>query len=252
DIAAATANPARVIGLHFFSPAHIMKLLEIVVPDSADDTTLATAVAVAKKLRKVPVIAGVCDGFIANRIMSAYRREAEYMIEDGAMPWDVDAAMVDFGLPMGVFQMGDLAGLDISWAMRKRQAAMRDPNLRYVDVGDRLCEMGRFGRKTGRGYYNYDASGKGAPAPEVEALILAESARKGILRRSMTSADVMARILAAMQAEGRKILEEGIARSADDIDVVMVNAYGFPRWKGGPMFLSENDSGVATLRGGES
>ena len=239
EIAKATSKPARVIGLHFFSPAHIMKLLEIVVSDVVDDTTLATAVTFAKSLRKIPVLAGVCDGFIANRIMSAYRREAEYMIEDGAMPWDVDAAMVGFGLPMGIFQMGDLAGLDISWAMRKRQAATRDPDTRYVDVGDKLCEMGRFGRKTGRGYYIYDQSGQGSPDPEVEDLILAESARKGITRQPMTGQEIMARILAVMQAEGRQLLDEGIARSPSDIDVVMVNAYGFPRWKGGPMFMAQ-------------
>ena len=245
EIAESTARPANVVGLHFFSPAHIMKLLEIVVPDRIDDTTLATALAFAKQLRKTPVLAGVCDGFIANRIMSAYRREAEYMIEDGAMPWDVDQAMVAFGLPMGIFQMGDLAGLDISWAMRKRQAVSRDPNQRYVDVGDKLCEMGRFGRKTGRGYYLYEGGDKGTPDPEVEALILAESTRKDITRRAMTSHEMMSRILGAMQAEGQRILDDGIARSADDIDVVMVNAYGFPRWRGGPMFMAENIKGAS-------
>lgn len=235
EIAAGTTDPARIIGLHFFSPAHIMKLLEIVVPDQTSDTTLSTAVAFAKRLRKIPVLAGVCDGFIANRIMSAYRREAEYMIEDGAMPWDVDRAMVGFGFPMGIFQMGDLAGLDISWAMRKRQAATRDPAERYVDIGDKLCDMGRFGRKTGRGYYLYEDGNSGQPDPEVASLIEAESARKGITRAPLSDDDIMARILHAMQAEARQILAERVAQSADDIDVVMVNAYGFPRWRGGPM-----------------
>lgn len=238
EIARATADPARVVGLHFFSPAHIMKLLEIVVPDGLADDVLATVVRFAKTLRKTAVLVGVCDGFVANRIMSAYRREAEYMIEDGALPWQVDAAMVAFGLPMGIFAMGDLAGLDISWAMRKRQAATRDPAQRYVDVGDKLCEMGRFGRKTGRGYYLYPEGEKPAPDPEVEALILAESARKGIVRIQMTDAEIMSRILDAMQREAQAILDEGIARSAADIDVVMVNAYGFPRWRGGPMFMA--------------
>ena len=250
EIAASTSNPNRVIGLHFFSPAHIMKLLEIVVPETTDDATLSTSVAFAKRLRKIPVLAGVCDGFIANRIMSAYRREAEYMIEDGAMPWDVDAAMTDFGLPMGIFQMGDLAGLDIAWAMRKRQAATRDPAQRYVDVGDKLCEMGRYGRKTGRGYYLYDDAGKGAPDPEVEALILAESARKGITRRPMDAQTIMGRILGAMQSEGQNILDERIARSASDIDVVMVNAFGFPRWLGGPMHLQGLDSPLTSITEG--
>ncbi|MCH2164304.1 MAG: 3-hydroxyacyl-CoA dehydrogenase NAD-binding domain-containing protein [Marinovum sp.] len=238
QIAKITRDPSRVIGLHFFSPAHIMKLLEIVVPEGLADTVLATACAFAKALKKIPVLAGVCDGFIANRIMSAYRREAEFMIEDGAMPWDVDRAMLDFGLPMGVFAMGDLAGLDISWAMRKRHAATRDPSQRYVDIGDKLCEMGRFGRKTGRGYYLYQDGKTGVPDPEVEALILAEAARKGITRRPFSDDQIMACILTAMQSEGQAILEEGIAQSAADIDVVMVNAYGFPRWHGGPMRMA--------------
>lgn len=237
QIAAATKNPARVLGLHFFSPAHIMKLLEIVVPDALNDDILATGVAFAKSLKKIVVLAGVCDGFIANRIMSAYRRESEYMLEDGALPWEVDAAMTEFGLPMGLFAMQDLAGLDISWAMRKRQAATRDPQQRYVDIADRLCEQGYFGRKSGRGYYRYDEHGKATPDPEVEALILAEAERKGISRQAMSHANIMARVLSVMQAEARKVLDEGIARNGADIDVVMVNAYGFPRWKGGPVFM---------------
>ena len=234
-IAQDTLNPERVIGLHFFSPAHIMKLLEIVVPDATSDVVLASSVAFAKSLRKIPVISGVCDGFIANRTMSAYRREAEYMLEDGAMPWQIDAAMRNFGLPMGLFEMQDLAGLDISWAMRKRQAGSRDPRQRYVDIGDKLCEAGHLGRKSGRGYYVYD-NNTAAPNPDTERLILAESARKGITRNEMTDTEIMSRILQAMQQEGARILEEGIAQSADDIDVLMVNAYGFPRWKGGPMW----------------
>ena len=242
-LAAATRNPTRVIGLHFFSPAHIMKLLEIVVPDGLGDDVLATAVAFARKLRKIPVLAGVCDGFIANRIMSAYRREGDYMLEDGAMPWDVDAAMKDFGFPMGLFQMQDLAGLGIGWAMRKRQAATRDPAQRYVEIGDRLCEAGHFGRKTGRGYYVYDAQGKGSPSPETEALILSESARRGIARVPLSQDEIMARILSVMQAEAQRILDEGIARCAEDIDVVMINAFGFPRWRGGPMFMAQHSAG---------
>jgi 3-hydroxyacyl-CoA dehydrogenase len=238
-LAAVTRDPSRILGLHFFSPAHVMKLLEIVTPNALGGTALATGLALARQLGKVPVLAGVCDGFIANRIMSAYRREAEFMLEDGALPWQVDQAMTVFGLPMGIFQMQDLAGLDISWAMRKRQAAMRASAARYVEIGDRLCELGRFGRKSGRGYYLYPADGPAQTDPEVEALILAESARKGIQRRAMSGEAIMGRILSTMQAEGRRILEEGIARSAADIDAAMVNAYGFPRWKGGPMFLAE-------------
>lgn len=242
-LANSVPQPERVIGLHFFSPAHIMKLLEVVVPNAASDEVLSSGIAFAKSLRKIPVISGVCDGFIANRIMSAYRREAEYMLEDGAMPWQIDAAMRDYGLPMGLFEMQDLAGLDISWAMRKRQAATRDPDMRYVHIGDKLCEAGHFGRKTGRGYYIYDDTKTPQPNPDAEALILAESTRKGIQRQPMTADIIMERILKSMQDEGTKILHEGVAQSADDIDVVMVNAYGFPRGKGGPMWqkkLSDN------------
>ncbi len=241
EIANASKSPNRVIGLHFFSPAHIMKLLEIVVPNAISDDVLATGIAFAKSLKKIPVLAGVCDGFIANRIMSAYRREAEYMLEDGALPWEIDAAMKEFGLPIGLFQMQDLAGLDISWAMRKRQAATRNPNQRYVDIGDKLCEMGRFGRKSGRGYYIYNNAGKASPDPEVEALIHSESSRKGIDRQKLTPDNIMERILGAMQSEAAEILEEGIAYSGDDIDVVMVNAYGFPRWKGGPIYMAQGN-----------
>ncbi|MCK0126579.1 3-hydroxyacyl-CoA dehydrogenase NAD-binding domain-containing protein [Gelidibacter sp. F2691] len=241
-LAQGLTHPARVLGLHFFSPAHIMKLLEIVVPETVSDTALAGAVGFGKRLRKVSVLAGVCDGFIANRIMSAYRRECEFMLEDGALPWQIDAAMVGFGLPMGIYQMQDLAGLDIAWAMRKRQAATRNPKERYVHIADKICEMGRFGQKTGRGWYIYDGKTR-TPDPEIEALIIAESHRKGIARNSFDDEQIMGRILARMQAEGRAILDEGIATSAEDIDVVMINAFGFPRWRGGPMFMA-GDTGL--------
>lgn len=237
EIATSIHTPDRVVGLHFFSPAHIMKLLEIVEQDHTKKETLATVISFAKRLGKIPVIVGVCDGFVANRIMSAYRCEAEYIIEDGAMPWDVDNAMIEFGFPIGIFQMGDLAGLDISWAMRKRKALTRDPNKRYVDVGDKLHELGRLGRKTGRGYYNYEEGPKGKPDPEVETLILGESKRKGITRTSFSSKQIMSHILNTMQREGKKILDEGIAEKAEDIDVIIVNAFGFPRWRGGPMYM---------------
>lgn len=236
-IADAVSDSSRVIGLHFFSPAHIMKLLELVVSDTASPDAVATGAALGKRLGKITVLAGVCDGFIGNRIMSAYRREADYMIEDGALPADVDKAMRDFGFPMGVFEMQDLAGLDIAWAMRKRRAATRDPNERYVEIADLLCEQGRLGRKTGKGWYRY--SGQTAEVdPEVTALIEEESARKGVARKPLSDDAIMARILAVMQTEGRAILAEGIAAKGRDIDVVMVNGYAFPRWHGGPMFMS--------------
>jgi 3-hydroxyacyl-CoA dehydrogenase len=240
-IADATGDPSRVIGLHFFSPAHIMKLLELIVTDKANPEALATGRALGKTLGKVTVPAGVCDGFIGNRIMSAYRRDCDAMLEDGALPWTIDAAMRDFGFAMGIYAMQDLAGLDISWAMRKRQAASRDPAERYVSLADQLCEAGRFGRKTGKGWYLYD--GKTArPDPEVEAMIEAESVRKGITRQDFSASDIMTRILTAMRQTGDALLSEGIARSADDIDVVMVNGYGYPRWKGGPMYGSDGCS----------
>ncbi|MBO6636692.1 MAG: enoyl-CoA hydratase/isomerase family protein [Roseitalea sp.] len=235
-IASTVADPSRVIGLHFFSPAHIMKLLEIVVPERVADDVVATAAAFAKRLRKTAVLSGVCDGFIANRIMSAYRREADYLIEDGALPADVDRAMRDFGFPIGVFEMQDLAGLDIAWAMRKRRAATRDPNERYVAIADRLCAQDRFGRKTGAGWYRYE-DGKPIADAEVTALIEAERARKGIEPASLTDEAIMDRILAAMQTEAQAVLDEGIASKPGDIDVVMTSGYGFPRWRGGPMFM---------------
>lgn len=236
QIAQTVRDPSRVIGLHFFSPAHIMKLLELVIPAGAAPQAIAVGAALGKRLRKVVVPSGVCDGFIGNRIMSAYRRACDYMIEDGAMPTDIDAAMRDFGFPMGIFEMQDLAGNDISWAMRKRQAATRDPSVRYVDIPDRLCEKGRFGRKTGSGWYRYE-DGKPQEDPEVTALILSESERKGITRRAFTQDEIIHEILDVMQTVGDQILDEGIAAQSSDIDVVMVNGYGFPRWRGGPMFL---------------
>lgn len=236
-MALATKDPSRVIGLHFFSPAHVMKLLEIVRTDIVALDALATGFAFASRLGKIPVLAGVCDGFIGNRIMSAYRRECEFMLEDGALPQEIDAAMTGFGFPMGLFAMQDLAGLDISWAMRKRQAATRDPNARYVAIADRLCELGRFGRKTDAGYYRYSAGSGGEPDPVVEAIILEESARKGIARRPVPPAEIADRILRTMQSEGERILSEGIAASPEAIDVAMVNGFAFPRWRGGPMFM---------------
>ena len=214
-----------------------MKLLELVTTKTASPTAIATGVALGKRLGKITVPSGVCDGFIGNRIMSAYRRTCDYLIEDGALPADVDAAMRDFGFPMGIFEMQDLAGLDIAWAMRKRRAATRDPQERYVDIADTLCEMGRFGRKTGSGWYQYENS-KATIDPTVTDLILQTSARNGITRASMTADEIMSQILATMRTEAAAILDEGIANSADDIDIVMVNGYGFPRWKGGPLFMA--------------
>jgi 3-hydroxyacyl-CoA dehydrogenase len=238
QIAAAVRDPGRVVGLHFFSPAHVMKLVEVIRTHTVRDEVLATALAFARSLGKIPVPSGVCDGFIGNRIMSVYRREADYMLEDGALPQEIDAAMTAFGYGMGIFAMQDLAGLDIAWAMRKRRAATRPASERYSNIPDRLCELGRLGRKTAVGWYDYAEGSNGTPSPVTEEIILDESARRGITRRPFTPEEIMTRILAVMQAEGRAILDEGIAASPEAIDVVMVNGYGFPRWRGGPMWLA--------------
>jgi 3-hydroxyacyl-CoA dehydrogenase len=246
-IAQITRRPQKVIGLHFFSPAHIMKLLEVVVPQDAAAESVATGFALGRKLGKIAVRAGVCDGFIGNRILSAYRKQAEYLMEDGAAPAEIDAAFRQFGLPMGVFEMQDMAGLDIIWANRKAQASRRDPEERYVRIVDLICERGRFGRKTGSGYYSY-ASKTPAPDDETLAIIAGERRRKGIVSRNFTADEIMDRILLAMINEGARILDEGIALRSSDIDVVLVNGYGFPRWRGGPMFMADELGSAEVLR----
>lgn len=246
-IAKVTTRPQKVIGLHFFSPAHIMKLLEVVVPQGAAPETVATGFSLGRRLGKIAVRAGVCDGFIGNRILSAYRKQAEYLMEDGASPAAIDLAFHKLGMPMGVFEMQDMAGLDIIWANRKALAPRRDPRERYVRIVDLICERGRFGRKTGSGYYNYAAK---MPVPDEEtlALIAEERQRKGIAPRSFTGDEISDRILLAMINEGARILDEGIALRASDIDVVMVNGYGFPRWRGGPMFMADEMGASEVLR----
>jgi len=240
-IAAATSRAQDVIGLHFFSPANIMKLLEIVVPAKVAPDVVATAFALAQKMKKVPVRAGVCDGFIGNRILAVYKQAADYLMEDGASPYDIDAAVRGFGYPMGPFQVTDLAGGDIGWATRKRRAATRNPKARYVEIADRICERGWFGQKTGRGFYLYpQGSRTGEQDSEVLAIVDAERAKKGITPRSFTPEDIMRRYMAAMVNEGAKVLQEGIALRPLDIDVTFLNGYGFPRWRGGPMHWADS------------
>ncbi|MFL9859139.1 3-hydroxyacyl-CoA dehydrogenase NAD-binding domain-containing protein [Paraburkholderia madseniana] len=235
-IAASISRPADVIGLHFFSPANIMKLLEVVVPKQVSADVVATAFELAKKLRKTPVRAGVCDGFIGNRVLAVYRNAADAMMEDGASPYQIDAAVRAFGFPMGPFQVVDLAGGDIGWAARKRRAATRNPNARYVQIADRLCERGWFGQKTGRGFYLYpEGSRSGAPDPEVEAIIDAERERAGITPRTFTDEEIVRRYMAAMINEGANVVHEGIALRPLDVDVTFLYGYGFPRYRGGPM-----------------
>ncbi|WP_267550507.1 3-hydroxyacyl-CoA dehydrogenase NAD-binding domain-containing protein [Rhizobium rhizogenes] len=236
-IAAATARPERVVGLHFFSPAHIMRLLEVVDCKETAPDVLASALAFAKRLGKLPIVSGVTEGFIGNRIFSAYRREAEYMVEDGALPQEIDAALEAYGFPMGPFAVFDMAGLEIAWARRKRQAATRDPSERYVVIADRLCEAGRFGQKTGRGWYAYP-EGKRTVDPEVTGMIEAARAEKGIVPKRFTNEEIVAGLLKAMVDEGDALLSEGIAARSSDIDLVMINGYGFPSSMGGPMFAA--------------
>jgi 3-hydroxyacyl-CoA dehydrogenase len=225
-----------------------MKLLEIVVPTAVAPDVVATAFELAKKLRKTPVRAGVCDGFIGNRIMAVYRQAADHMMEDGASPYQIDKAARDFGYPMGPFQVSDLAGGDIGWATRKRRAATRDPRARYVQVADRLCEQGWFGQKTGRGYYLYaDGARSGAPDPQVEAIIDAERKRAGIVPRSFSDDEIMRRYLAAMINEGANVVHHGIALRPLDVDVAFVHGYGFPRHRGGPMKYADRVGLAAVL-----
>lgn len=239
-IAEATRRPQDVIGLHFFSPANVMRLLEIITPDRTAPDVTATAFALAKRMGKIGVRAGVCDGFIGNRILSAYRTAADHMVLDGASPYQVDEAIRAFGFAMGPYQVGDLAGLDIGYATRQRKAASRDPRERVPVFADRLAEAGRLGRKTGRGYYIYDeASPQGRADPEMAPMLDDIRRELGITPRSFTETEIQDRYMAAMVNEGAKILDEGIAARASDIDVVLLHGYGFPRWKGGPMHWAE-------------
>lgn len=246
-IASSISRPADVIGLHFFSPANIMKLLEVVVPKQVSADVVATAFELAKKLRKTPVRAGVCDGFIGNRVLAVYRSAADAMMEDGASPYQIDAAVRAFGFPMGPFQVVDLAGGDIGWATRKRRAATRNPDARYVQIADRLCERGWFGQKTGRGFYLYpEGSRTGTPDPEVEAIIEAERERAGVTPRTFTDEEIIRRYMAAMINEGANVVHEGIALRPLDVDVTFLYGYGFPRYRGGPMKYADT-VGLATV-----
>jgi 3-hydroxyacyl-CoA dehydrogenase len=236
EIATSISRPQDVVGLHFFSPANIMKLLEIVVPEKVSADVVATAFELARKLQKMPVRAGVCDGFIGNRILAVYRAAADHMMEDGATPYEIDQAVREFGYPMGPFQVADLAGGDIGWATRKRRASTRDPKARYVQIADRICERGWFGQKTGRGYYLYPQGARtGVPDPEVLAIIDEERQRAGVTPRSLPSEEIMRRYLAAMINEGANVVHQGIALRPLDVDVTFVHGYGFPWYRGGPM-----------------
>lgn len=223
-------NPSRCVGLHFFSPAHIMKLLEIVQTPDTSPQVLATCFTLGKRLRKIGVLSGICDGFIGNRMLAAYRRQADYLLADGCLPYQIDAAMRAFGMPMGPYELQDLTGLQIAWANRKRQAETRDPAQRYIGIADTLCEMGRLGQRSGKGWYSYE-SGNRKPVrnSEVEAMIAVGD------RQNFTEDEIINRMLATLINEGALIVEERIAERSLDVDMVQVHGYGFPRWRGGPM-----------------
>ena len=252
EIAAMTSRPQDVLGLHFFSPAHVMRLLEIVVAAKTAPDVLATGFALAKALRKVPVRAGVCDGFIGNRILKTYRTAADHMVLEGASPFQIDRALEAFGFAMGPFAVSDLAGIDIGYLTRQRLAPTRQPHERWGDWGDVLYELGRLGRKTGRGHYIYDDKNPaGIPDPEVDEIIAKERRAKGINPRSFTDEEIVDRYMAAMINEGAKVVEEGIALRPLDVDVTKLFGYGFPRYRGGPMHYADQiglDTVLATIK----
>jgi 3-hydroxyacyl-CoA dehydrogenase len=238
-IAAFTGRPQDVIGLHFFSPANVMKLLEIVRGAQTGKDVLATALALSKKLKKTGVVSGVCDGFIGNRMVEQYIRQAGFLLDEGALPQQVDQAIEKFGFAMGPFRMGDLAGNDIGWYIRKRRA-IEMPGVAYSKTADLLCEEGRFGQKTGAGWYDYQA-GDRTPYPSawVDGMIARHSQDLGIARREISDEEIVERLVYALVNEGAKILDEGIALRASDIDMVYLSGYGFPLYRGGPMFHAD-------------
>ncbi|MGI4719471.1 MAG: 3-hydroxyacyl-CoA dehydrogenase NAD-binding domain-containing protein [Janthinobacterium lividum] len=239
-IAAFTRRPQDVIGLHFFSPANVMKLLEIVRGRETGKDVLATALALSKKIRKTGVVSGVCDGFIGNRMLEQYLRQAFFLLEEGALPEQVDAAIEQFGFAMGPFRMSDLAGNDIGWYIRKRRA-IESPEIAYSKTADLLCEQGRFGQKTGAGWYDYQPGDRKAhPSPLVNDMIVRHSADLGLERRAIADEEIVERLVYALVNEGARILEEGIALRASDIDMVYLTGYGFPLHRGGPMFYADS------------
>ncbi|MBB62684.1 MAG: 3-hydroxyacyl-CoA dehydrogenase [Pseudomonas sp.] len=241
QIAAFTRRPEDVVGLHFFSPANVMRLLEVVRGAKTSDEVLATAMAVGKQLKKVSVVVGVCDGFVGNRMVFQYGREAEFLLEEGATPGQVDGALRNFGMAMGPFAMRDLSGLDIGQANRKRQRAELPADRDFPTVSDKLCEAGMLGQKTGAGYYRYEP-GNRTPLenPDLAPMLDAASREKGLERRELDEQYIIERTIYALVNEGAKILEEGIAQRASDIDVIYLNGYGFPAFRGGPMFYADS------------
>ena len=238
EIAAQTSRPDMVVGLHFFSPANVMRLLEIVRGKATRVEVLATALALAKRLKKVGVVVGNCPGFVGNRMFLPYVREAHFLVEEGATPSQVDRALYDWGMAMGPFAVDDMAGLDVFWRVKQQNRHLQRPGLREPLVSDKLYALGRFGQKTGRGWYRYDENRQASPDPEVEALIESTAREAGIERRAITSEEIVERCVYALANEGARILEEGYALRAGDIDTIYLTGYGFPIYRGGPMWYA--------------
>lgn len=239
EIAASTSRPQMVIGTHFFSPAHVMRLVEIVRGKQTSPRVIATAMALAKLLRKVGVLVGNAMGFVGNRMMFPYMREAQFLVEEGATPAQVDRALTNFGMAMGIFAVDDMGGIDLNWRVQEEYKHLRKPGLRYPLMLRKLFEMGRYGQKTGRGWYLYDENRKATPDPEVEALIENTAKEAGIERRQITDQEIIERLIYVMINEGARILEEGIAVRASDIDAIYFSGYGFAAWRGGPMWYAD-------------
>jgi 3-hydroxyacyl-CoA dehydrogenase len=230
EIAAATKRPDHVLGMHFFSPANVMRLLEVVRGDRTAKPVVATAMRTARTIGKIAALVGVCHGFVGNRMLAQRQREAQKLILEGAMPWDVDRVLYDFGMPMGPFAMSDLAGLDIGWSKEMSTSST---------IREILCEMDRRGQKTGAGFYDYDENRNARPSPVVEKIVLDFAAKAGVNRRAIGDQEILERCIYPMINEGAKILEEGKAQRASDIDIVWINGYGWPVYRGGPMFYGD-------------
>ncbi|MCG8369050.1 MAG: 3-hydroxyacyl-CoA dehydrogenase, partial [Proteobacteria bacterium] len=239
EIARATSRPEDVIGTHFFSPAHIMKLLEVVRGAKTADDVLATCMKLAKRIRKVPVVSGVCYGFIGNRMLQPYGKQSQLLLLEGATPEQIDTAMEDFGMAMGPLRVFDLAGLDVGYKARQALSDEQRGAPETYRVQDLLVEAGRLGQKSGAGFYTYDENRKPTPDPAVPEIIASVAEEFGIERREIADREIVDRLVGALVGEGRKILEEGIAQRAGDIDVVYVYGYGFPAWRGGPMHYAD-------------
>ncbi|MEO2122076.1 MAG: 3-hydroxyacyl-CoA dehydrogenase NAD-binding domain-containing protein [bacterium] len=240
-IAAVTGRPEQVVGTHFFSPANVMRLVEIVRGDHTSPEVLATTLTLSKRLGKVGVVVGVCDSFAANRMLYPYSRQAQFLVEEGAFPEQVDKVIYDFGFPMGPFALSDLAGIDVGWRVRQHREPSRPKHLRYSEIADRLYEMGRYGQKTRKGWYNYEEGSRiPMPDPEVVDLVVRTSRELEIDRREISDEEILQRCIYPLINEGARILEEGIVQRASDLDIVWLYGFGFPRYRGGPMFYADS------------